>query len=575
MKHPKKILAVLMACLLAAATAACGDTGSSQGSSSAPSSAEAASTGAPDSGAATEASEAATASTASTGAPASSAAPGEAGEAEKDYSEHYVIEYAVDTTNLDVNSDDFAKFWNEKFNIEYEIIPLTAENSNEMIRIWTSAGDLPDVTRWGFNYSEYADWADQGLLKELPQGWQEKWPNIAQSQVDTGVAAQLAERVGGDYTLGRPIYSTNKPVETLFSHMGMWYRLDWAKAVGAEIKEHYTTTEIMDIARLIKEQDPGKVGSALVPIDVPTGNLPVLFVYPNATYAFSTSQFYEDKDGTFKWGPADPEVLEGLKLWRQAYDEGLLHPEFYTLPVGRENEADLNTAGIAAINVAAGMATVGSRQANFIRQNLGLDPNEALSYAFVVDKNGVYRANEASNWGGCDLYSPDMDDGKFERFLDMLDYSCTDEAQYMIRMGIEGEDWERDASGEIVSLLPPDMQVTQKYFSVQPLYTGMLVMPDNFQLVNPTLPQIWRDKARNQYIQKASLTDADHFHHIDLDVYFYASEARNRANMDLAQEYAAIVLKGADVEANWNAWVAEKMPLVQPLLDELTAMKKP
>ncbi|MDR1570339.1 MAG: extracellular solute-binding protein [Oscillospiraceae bacterium] len=416
---------------------------------------------------------------------------------EKDYSTHYVIEYAIDTTNLDVNSDDFAKYWNEKFNMEYEIIPLTAENSAEMIRIWVSAGDMPDVVRYPFVYSEYADWVEQELLKELPEGWQDKWPNIAQSQVDTGIAEQLAERVGGYYALGRPIYSTNKPVPTLFSHMGMWMRADWIQAVGEEVKDYYTIDEILEIARKIKAQDPGNVGEALVPIDVPTGNLPVLFM-ANALHAWSVSQFYQDENGVFQWGMGDPEVLDGLKRWRAAYDEGLLHPEFYTLPVGRANEADLNTAGIAAMNIAAGMATVGSRQANFIRQNLGLEPHEALTYAFVNADDGIYRAVEASNWGGCDLYSPTIDDDKFERFLDMLDYSCTDEAQFIIRMGFEGVDWETTADGEIVSLLPEDMQVTQKYFSVQPLYTGMLIMPDNFQLVNPTLPQIWRDKAKNQ-----------------------------------------------------------------------------
>lgn len=29
-----------------------------------------------------------------------------------------------------------------------------------------------------------------------------------------------------------------------------------------------------------------------------------------------------------------------------------------------------------------------------------------------------------------------------------------------------------------------------------------------------------------------------------------------------------------DVEANWRAWVDEKMPLIQPVLNELTEMKK-
>ncbi|MDR1570338.1 MAG: hypothetical protein LBS72_07620 [Oscillospiraceae bacterium] len=70
------------------------------------------------------------------------------------------------------------------------------------------------------------------------------------------------------------------------------------------------------------------------------------------------------------------------------------------------------------------------------------------------------------------------------------------------------------------------------------------------------------------------MTDDEHFYKIDMDVYFYASEARNRATFQLADEMAAIVLKGPDVEANYQTWLAEKMPLVQPLLDELTALKQ-
>ena len=40
------------------------------------------------------------------------------------------------------------------------------------------------------------------------------------------------------------------------------------------------------------------------------------------------------------------------------------------------------------------------------------------------------------------------------------------------------------------------------------------------------------------------------------------------------QTCALPILKGPDVEANWRAWVDEKMPLIQPVLDELTEMKK-
>jgi putative aldouronate transport system substrate-binding protein len=39
--------------------------------------------------------------------------------------------------------------------------------------------------------------------------------------------------------------------------------------------------------------------------------------------------------------------------------------------------------------------------------------------------------------------------------------------------------------------------------------------------------------------------------------------------MNYGDEYAALIVKPGDIEANWKAWVEEKMPLIQPVLDEL------
>jgi len=414
------------------------------------------------------------------------------------------------------------------------------------------------------------------LLKELPEGWRERWPNIAASQKLAGVADYVSKQVGSDNILFKPIMANNYPVDTLINHWGVWYRADWFRAVGAEIKDHYTTEELMDIARKIKQQDPGKVGAALIPIVVPTSELPVIFIHPNATHYQEVSQFYQDANGVFQWGLADPEILEGLKLWRQAYDEGLLHPEFYNLPYGAETEAQTYTAGISSMSVAAGMASVGTRQASFMGANLKVDPNEALNFAFFTDKNGVYRANEIPNFAGSLIFNPKIDDAKLERILDLLDATATDEGQNIINMGLEGVDWEKGADGKIVNL-NGDLQVSDKYKSIPNLWTPLLRLRDDYQLINPTLPQIWRDKARNQYIQKTELTDPNNpevFAKLDPDVYFYSSQARTRAVMNIPTELAGIVLKGPDVEANWKAWLKDKMPLIQPVLDELTAMKK-
>jgi len=492
------------------------------------------------------------------------------------YTKHLTISYASGNNNLDVNSDEFAKIWKDKYNFDWEIIPIVSNNNSEMFRIMINSGDMADVGSWNYNHSEYVSYVKQGLLKELPEGWRERWPNLAATQDMTGIANYVSEKVGSDNILFKPIMANNYPSDKLINHSGIWYRADWFRAVGADIKESYTTVELMDIARKIKEQDPGKVGEALIPMYVTTNDLLIIFVHPNATHFQEVSQFYQDANGEFQWGFADPEILEGLKLWRQAYDEGLLHPEFYSLPLGRETEAKMSTAGLSALNASAGMGSVGTRQASFMRTNLNVDPNEVLNFSFLTDKNGTYRANEIVNFGGSLIFNPKLDDAKFERILDILDESASDEGQNLINMGIEGIDWEKGSDGSIVNL-NGELQVSDKYKSIPDLWPNLLRLRDDFQLINPTLPEIWRTKALNQYVRKSELTDMNNpeiFAKLDPDVYFYSSPARTRAVMDIATELAGIVLKGPDVEANWNAWVKAKMPLIQPVLNELTELKK-
>jgi putative aldouronate transport system substrate-binding protein len=490
--------------------------------------------------------------------------------------EHLKISIMVASTNPNVNEDRWARIWNDKFNFEWEVILVSENQAHEQLRIWASAGDLPDVSGSSTYYqSEISSWAEQGMMYKLPNNWRTKWPTVAKTQEYTLTNTHVENLLGGTYLLLQPLFFNNKPVERLINHWGFWYRSDWARVVGMEVKPYMKTTELMELARRIKNQDPGKVGSGLIPMSIPTTHLALIFVAPNSLYSVDWAQFYKDASGQYQWGPAHPNTLTGLKLWRQAYDEGLLHREFYTLPTGRENEADLNSKGIAAINVAAGMASVASRYATFMRANLaGVEPNNDLGFAFVLNEDGKANTTEIVNWYGFKMFNPKIPQNKFERVMDIFEFAATAEGENLIRLGIEGEDWKRESNGQIVSLLPDDMQVTQKYFSIQPLYTSLLVRPDDFGLVNPIFAQRWKDLARNNYVLKTQMTDKDHFAPLDYDSYFYSSPAMARTTMNLPDEYAAIVLKGPNVEANFNAWVREKMPLIQPALNELNALKK-
>lgn len=487
---------------------------------------------------------------------------------------HHVITYAVDSTQTEVNDDEFTKIWLDKFNFEWEMVPMTFDNMAEKLRIWINTGDMPDFANWHYVHGEALAYAEDDLIRKLPDDWKTRWPNVAKAYDDTGVGEIMEEMFGGTYVLPKPIFSANKPLDVLLPHYGAYMRKDWMEAVGAPIKDYYTIEEFMQIARDIKAQDPGNVGSSLVAIEVPTSLLPWLFIYPNSTYSQTGSQYYKGEDGLYHWGPADQATLEGLKLYKQAYDEGLIHPEFYTLQTGQNGEQTFYSAGTAAINVAAGMSSVANRYATYMKANLNLTPEEDLHYAFTIGLDGKYHAPEVINFYTALIFSPDMPEDRFERLMDILDFSATEEGQRLIRMGIENVDWKWDENGEMVSLLEGGMQVSDKYYSIRPVYLSMYLLSDDFTLVSPAIPQQWRDMARNQYKLKESLSDETTIGRLDFDVYFYDSPAMRKATFDMPQEYAELVLMEGDIEENWNNWVKEKMNLVQPVLDELNALSK-
>ena len=299
------------------------------------------------------------------------------------------------------------------------------------------------------------------------------------------------------------------------------------------------------------------------------------FLFPFAVYAHSQSpaDFYVGEDGKYKWGPADQETLEGLKLYQQAFQEGLLHPEFYTL---KENEdlEDFYVAGTAAITCEGGLGYYQNLYGKSIQENLDLDPEEVMHFACVLGNDGKYHSPEIINFWTANIFSPEMEEEKFERIMDIFDYSTTEEGQYSIRMGIKGTDWEEEGDGSFKTLLPDGETVDSKYDSIMPLYMNMLILSDDFDMINPSYPESYRERTKRQYELRSEHSDETTLVPTDWDSYFHDSPSRRKVAFDYAAEYAQLILKDGDIEKNWGEWVEEKMQLVQPVLDELNSLSE-
>ncbi|MDO5378892.1 MAG: extracellular solute-binding protein [Clostridia bacterium] len=490
----------------------------------------------------------------------------------KTYDDHLKIELASEMLNdtSDYNKGDVQSQWfTEHFNFEWDMIAIPDANSNDKVRTMINSGDVPDVLRWNtFDINEINSYIDQELFYKLPEDWRERWPNIAHTQDLVPVAKALEEKNGGTYALFRVVMYHYYPSDTVVSHNSVYLREDWAKEVGFEIKDAYTASELLEFARLIKEKDPGKVGAQLIPLNGNTEYLSSLFLsssYPNY------SSIYKAEDGQYRWGFADEETLAGLKLWKQAYDEGLLSPEFYTY-----SEADASNAfrisGTTGAVILPGSICWDVR--NGLKDELGLG-DDAWHQAAIVGEDGYYHDMASDNFWGATYFSADIDEAVFERYMDIVDFAVSDAGADLRCDGFQYIDWVIDENGEKVTAY--DMEQFQRASDscAWPVYTLLGACgDDNGFNTNPANKgesgMFYANQLLSVYNAKLSRLTEGSIIERDWDSYGFNSDKQTALTaIDYKSLCANLVVAQGDLETNWKNVIADNAYLVDPTVEEL------
>jgi putative aldouronate transport system substrate-binding protein len=348
-------------------------------------------------------------------------------------------------------------------------------------------------------------------------------------------------------------------------------RKDWAEAVGFPVKSTYKVSEVMEFIRLVKEKDPGKLGSRLIPLVGNPSYSTAMFVGSNSTHY---SGFYKDSDGLYKWGASAPETLRGLKQFAESYSTGWLDPEFYTTRIDADID-QLTIQGIAgACFQPAPTGALNSHVENYGRTH-NVVGSDYINVATVLGEDGYYHQEDLINFWGVIGFNPDIDEEKFERWMDVMEYNCTPEGYATANLGIKDVDWAVDSSGEYRSLLPQGQLLSGangKYPSAG--YTlGAVVLFDDFAFKNPNIPRNMRDLSKNLYAERCQIATPQSFSKVDWTVYCFDSPSRRRASFDYGREFSGLVTMRGDLEENWKAWVQSRMPMIQPVLDELNSFE--
>lgn len=512
-----------------------------------------------------------------TGSEASS--PAEDGAYTPDFSEKLTISSNVQNAEA-VPGTALWDYFQEKFNVEMELIPMTFNERHEKARLWVSSGDMPDLMWMDLDesmFAEYANWVNQGMFQAYPAmaELEAKWPNIAANyNIESNVGDELMTINGAQYA--HPCLRNN-PEYDYMSGMSWMYRRDWAKALGLyQEGDIYTWDEWVALNKAFVEQDPGGNGAGKT-----IGMGTELFYFPNAFGIYQTSAEYgygafSPKDGEYVWTAARPETLEGLMIAKDLYDQGIIWPDN---PLGQTPDDTYKAGLMGSVFNNFDVGRVHSMRKALKENFPDIDENEAGALAFVIGPDGTMWCKQSQCYWGAVVMSANIGEAKMTRWLDMLDWMLSEEGTYFRAYGIEGTDWEYDENGEVKCLWPESTLLPGTQQSPYPDNSGSwfnwyAAGISNEQAPNVTYPEQYVEDTNYKY---EFLRDNGFMRTFDYESSYLSAENKNKSGnftTEVSDKMIELLTTASaeELPTLWNEWIASMEPKVQPVLDELNSM---
>ncbi len=512
--------------------------------------------------------------------PAAQSPEAPAAETDSAFAEH--VTFTMNTTSDPPAEDDALwNYYTDKFNFTVDWVPLQYAERFDKLRIWIATDDLPDVVWIGLNdviYSEYITWMNSGMFAEVPS--LDAYPNIqAMYDQEAMLGDELCTFDGKLMSL--PAMRDSASYDFMIN-MGIGYRADWAEKLGMRNEgDVYTWEEFMNLLQAFIEQDPGGNGAGnTYGLCTRMGYFPdILGIWQtNPTPWTFEEPGYIEMDGQYVWYPSTDAYVEGLKIVKDLYDRGIIWPD---------NVIDSSETLYRELYVAGQMGAMAQNLSlGFVSQvrddMLKVDPSLERDKVYAIAKisnpgteDEFYQHAVASYWS-CVAFSLKATDAQKDRFLATQDWNLSPEGLNLGLYGLEGTDftvnddgsinllWEKDEAGTYVDPYP-----FREYYTRLSVYDNAA----NFTNVSKN-PQDVEDvrSAMDWSVENIG----DKVKVLDYVQTYTTTPNKDKLGTFTAQTKAKVIDLIANstletIEAEWQAWIDEMMPQVQPVLDDLNA----
>ena len=303
-------------------------------------------------------------------------------------------------------------------------------NPDEKLNLMLVSGDLPDIVLIDRRETTMDKYIAGGALIPLNDLIEEHAPNIKERYGDV-----LSKSV---YKDGKNYYFNN------------WYGLDpdpnWAINMRMDILEEagygeramagdsFTQEEFLELLHYFKDNYVGEGDQTPIPMTVNADHMPTIIGSFKAMYGMKN---YYENGNRLEFDVRDPKYLEMVKFINQLYTEGLLDREW---GINKADNYEQKTSNGRVFATAGGIVNTAN---SVFRTEYGEDTS-TLFYGFKVTAPGVkpeettYGPRSSLGWDGVGITVANEHPVETIKLLDFL---ASEEGQYLLMWGLEGEQW--------------------------------------------------------------------------------------------------------------------------------------
>jgi len=459
----------------------------------------------------------------------------------------------------DYHAEALYQYIAETYNVDIEYIYKATGEDASVTRAWLYGDNMPDVVTWhSQTQAELVELAEQELIAPLPDGWEERYPNLYRMVKLTGLY-ELEKVDGVNYCIPHAVFCNFLSPEPLVPDQGiLQYRKDWATKLGFDFAERtvITVSELKAFLEKCIAEDMAGNGATIGL----SGPLDGVYSYlSKAEGGIRTSGFARNEEAQeYVFNPIHnfDTIVKVIGQVRDWYKSGLIDPDAYSL-------TEIQGVTKMASGLAAGVFGAGHVDGFIERSKIfeNANPNEkyldCIGQILVCNDDGTLYENGSTNYYSWTIFNPNIDPEVMERVLAIADFFCTKEGEIYCNAGVKGVDWDYDENGEIVGgvLHPSSMGW---YF--------LSIVSDDFGFANPAKPAEFLARALELTTYKMEHAV---FNEYPEEYNHYTSELKSEFSFPTSEKIEELIMGDMDIAAGWQAHIDEYMHIIEPLLEEL------